>query len=267
MNRTDVSDRIAAVNPVPHAGLSAAEEIDRDALRRRLAFSERAEPGRRRPVERRRILVAAIGVGCLALACVAAVVVESRSATTVVALGSGPISAGALESWTGVPSPLEPGSPVAHSCTATLGAIPDIPDSPVSVLTSDLRGDVGSVILAQGDYTAWCVGTDRVPMYMLLEAPGFISAPVAPDGIDLGASGGRIPPDGYGFASGHAGPEVESVTLHEDGVDVIATVDNGWWTAWWPSDDESLVVDGTFTLRSADGAVSQISAGDIQRGG
>ena len=266
MNRTDVLDRIAALNPAPRSGLSATEQHDRDALWSRLVFPGNHEPARRHPFKRRRLIVAAAGVGCLALIGVATVVVDARSSSKVVALGAGTIPASALESWTSVPSPLEPDSPVADNCAATLSAIPGIPDTPVTVLNSDLRGAVGSVILAQDEYTAWCVGTDSVPMYMLLEMPGFTPATVEADAIDLGPSGGRIPPDGYGFAAGHAGPEVASVTLREEGMEVTATVENGWWTAWWPSDDESLIVDGRFTVERSDGAVREFAARDIQLG-
>lgn len=41
---------------------------------------------------------------------------------------------------------------------------------PATILTGDLRGDVGSIIVQNGDYIAWCVGTDSAPVYLLLNA-------------------------------------------------------------------------------------------------
>jgi len=266
MNETDVLDQLATRNPAPRRALSSEEARTRDSIYARMSVTQKEKPARRGATGRRRILITVAGLGLAAVIATVAVVVDTRSTPTVVALGSGSIPAAALETWTSVPSQLEPRSAVAENCAATLNAIPGIPDTPVVVLNSDLRGQVGSVILAQDQYTAWCVGTDGEPMYLLLEGPGFVPATVSADAIDLGPSGGRIPPHGYSFAAGHAGPDVARVTLNEDGIEVAANVENGWWTAWWPSDDETLLVDGTFTVETTDGTVTEYAARDIQLG-
>ena len=204
------------------------------------------------------------GLGIAALIATAAVVADTRSMDTVVALGGGQIPVSALETWTSVGSPLEPGSPLADDCAATMGEVPGITDVPVTVVNSNLRGEVASVILAKDEYTAWCVGTGAGQMYTLLESPGFIPTSIADGAIDLGPSGGRIPPDGYGFAAGHAGPGVARVTLKEDGINVTATVENGWWAAWWPSDDETLNVDGTITVETSNGETTEYPAHNLQ---
>jgi hypothetical protein len=43
----------------------------------------------------------------------------------------------------------------------------------------------------------------------------------------------------YSFADGHTGADVSAVALTlDDGTNVKATVDNGWFVAWWPSAHE-----------------------------
>jgi hypothetical protein len=97
-------------------------------------------------------------------------------------------------------------------------------------------------------------------MYLLLDGPGYEPTMPAADTVTLGPSGARLPPNGYGFAAGRAGNDVISVTLHEDGLTVKATVANGWWTAWWPSDEDTALITGTLDITDRSGRVSTVSA-------
>jgi hypothetical protein len=117
------------------------------------------------------------------------------------------------------------------------------------------------VIVSNGEYAAWCVGSDSTtPMYLLLDGPGYEPTSPTADSVTLGPSGARLPPNGYGFAADRAGDDVIRVTLHEDGLTIEATVANGSWTAWWPSDDETSLITGALDITDASGRVSSVSA-------
>ncbi|WP_146066055.1 hypothetical protein [Cryobacterium sp. Y82] len=118
--------------------------------------------------------------------------------------------------------------------------------------------------MAKGDDVAWCVGTDNIPTYMLVDSAGY--EPTLPDADDItfGPSGARLPPHGYGFALGRVGDKVESVIMHEDGHDITATVSNGWWSAWWPSETDATAIDGSFTITTKSGDTNTSRAVDVR---
>jgi hypothetical protein len=246
MTHLDLLDRIVQLNPAPSIALTAREKTVRDEQLTRLIFQEPPQQRAQRPREWNRYLVAGAGVAFVAL-----VGVVARGAT----LGIAPSAVG---------GPLGLGHPVAGNCAATVDAEPSNSGKQLTIVNSDLRGKVASVIVAQGGYTGWCVGTDGAPMFMLLEFPDGATFPAADGTIRLGPSGGRLSPAGYGFAAGTVGEGVTGVTVHEDGVDTVATVENGWWTAWWPSDDDELLVTGTITVEVDGGRTTTYDAKDLQ---
>jgi hypothetical protein len=85
--------------------------------------------------------------------------------------------------------------------------------------------------------------------------------------ITLGASGGHSVPKGYLFAEGTAGSSVTSITIHQNGLDIVASIGGGFWIAWWPipdSDTSDPIVTGHFTVATANGRTAEYMAKDIQ---
>ncbi|MDY0912286.1 hypothetical protein [Rathayibacter festucae] len=181
-----------------------------------------------------------------------------------VALNAGGISPAGLASWTPESEAGPVDSSVLENCIETLDDNPNTFE-PAAVLSADTRGSVESVLVESGPYVAWCVGESAtMPSYALLDGPGNDPQDPAPGSIALFASGGRLPPAGYGYAAGTVGRDVIDVTLTEDGHEVSATVSNGWWSAWWPTTDDTLLLDGRITIEDADGATTTIDARALQ---
>lgn len=209
------------------------------------------------------ILVPLAAIGAVA-AFVLPSVLHGAPTSQPMALGAGALSAADLRSWNEPVTTVDPDSPVAAACAKQLRANRGAGSS-TTAINGDTRGLVSSVIVSGGEYAAWCVGSDSAPMYLLLDGPGYEpTSPATTDSITLGPSGAHLPPNGYGFAAGRAGTDVISVTLHEDGLTIESTVANGWWTAWWPSDDETALITGTFDITDSSGQVSSVTADSVR---
>ena len=127
--------------------------------------------------------------------------------------------------------------------------------------------------MALGAYSGYCIGaTPARTAFVLLTEPDFANTnhytapPVAPDAINLGATGANIGSNGWAFAEGAAGTDVVGVTFHENGLDITATVANGTWMAWWPTHDFDGVIGGTITVTGANGTTSTVTPAQIQIG-
>jgi hypothetical protein len=239
----------------------AASQASREHLLMAILADTPTKRSRRMPS------VLAMLVPLAAVAAVAALVLPNllRGAPTSrpMALGAGSLSVEELRSWNEPVATVDPDSPVAAACAEQLVANPGA-DSSTTAINGDTRGLVSSVIVSSGEYAAWCVGSDSAPMYLLLDGPDYEPASPAADSVTLGPSGARLPPNGYGFAAGRTGDDVISVTLHEDGLTIEATVANGWWTAWWPSDDETALITGTLDITDKSGRVNSVSADSVR---
>lgn len=265
-NKNEMAE-LAALDPAARDELTEQERHTRDQLLQQILESSPHTSTVTtivRSRDRGRYLVAAALLGLVMVGGLVASLARPAPSSEPIALGDGALSADALASWTGEPEALDQDAPVAKNCQATLSAHPALDDASSTVLSSDLRGEVGSIIVQRGEYVAWCVGTDAIPMYVLIDGPDFAPEEPVADGVTLGPSGGRIPPDGYGFAAGRVGADVRDVTLQEDGLEITATVENGWWSAWWPSDDESLLVSGSITVVTSDGTALSYQSTELQ---
>jgi hypothetical protein len=106
------------------------------------------------------------------------------------------------------------------------------------VLT-DTRGPFTWVILASSDARTYasCISA---PSLTAVSAAGSRTPLSAPAGqVALSSSSQTRTPDGdsYSFAEGRVGTGVTAATLVlGDGGHVQATLQNGWFAAWWPSD-------------------------------
>jgi hypothetical protein len=182
---------------------------------------------------RRRRVWAAMGTGGTALA--------GGAVATLVMLSSG---ASVAEGWTPAPS-----VPSAAAVTAATAACNWLSGSNGPALTgkpvlTDGRGSYTAAIYVNGNAAQICIsngqhaGTSIATNDRIL---GFETAPSADQLGDPSGGGGRAP--GFPGAGqeedvqGLAGSDVTAVTFtFADGSAVDATVQNGWYFAWWPGD-------------------------------
>jgi hypothetical protein len=244
------------------------DAADAERLHERILVSIESETTHRespRTDIRRRLIVGVCALGFAAsLVAVAAIAGRPAAPVSTVALSAGKISPSGLASWTPEPQAGPGSSSVLENCIDTLDANPNTTE-PADVVSADTRGTVESVLVESGPYVAWCVGESAtVPTYLLLDGPGNATQAPSSGSIELFASGGHLPPDGYGFAAGTVGQDVASITLTEDGHEVAATISNGWWSAWWPSTDDTLLLDGSITIENTDGGTTTIGAQTLQ---
>ena len=240
------------------------------------AAIERIEVGLDRHIRIRRRRTVGIAVASAAAVVALAFTVVGIAATHGVvtsppqALGNKPLTAADVASWTSTPKATTEVTPVVASCEATLSREPLAFGSP-SVISSDVRGRVQSAIVAVGDYVGYCIGTKAADSaFVLLDEPDIVNnsnytpPAVAPDAINLGPTGANMGANGWAFAEGAVGTDVVGVTLHENGLDVEATVANGTWMAWWPTHNFEGVIGGTITITGADGRTSTVTPSQVQ---
>jgi hypothetical protein len=103
-------------------------------------------------------------------------------------------------------------------------------------------------------------------MFVLIDSPQSRQPVPSANSIYSGPSGRYTAQGGYSFAEGTVGADVSGVTLHQDGLDVVATVDHGRWTAWWPNLDSDLdgaTIYGTFEVVTTGGESYSYSAAEV----
>lgn len=179
----------------------------------------------------------------------------------------------ALASWTPTPQPLSPEarSAAAATCRADFA----IPASGGATLVAEQRGKWTYVLISGPNGEGSClmrndvVGHDPAGNEVLGSYdtdPGDAPA-VARDRIDETGSqsssvdGGWLREDGWlTWTYGYVGSDVTGVTVHTPlGFDVEASVDNGRFAAWWPSDqpiskNPEVMGAWSYTVTLADGS-------------
>jgi hypothetical protein len=93
-----------------------------------------------------------------------------------------------------------------------------------------------------------------------------VGPPVKPaaDDINLATLGAHGSGDRLvNYALGAVGDNVTGVTLHEADSDIVASVEDGRWSAWWPKGNPDGTLTGKVTLHCADGKTRQIVPGSI----
>jgi hypothetical protein len=103
------------------------------------------------------------------------------------------------------------------------------------VLT-DTRGPFTWAIFAGSDATASCI---TGPSLTMTSASGGVAVTAVAGKIALTSASQTQTPAGnaYSFVEGRAGSGVTAATLVlDDGAHVQATIQNGWFVAWWPGD-------------------------------
>jgi hypothetical protein len=173
----------------------------------------------------------------------------------------------AFAGWTAAPTTAPAGqvTTAESTCQSRVAALPSPPTggsdqsapslnlAGLTPVLSDTRGPFTWVILANGDASSYasCI---TGPSLTTVSADSLVS-PSTGGGVDGSSSGtGSSVPAGqirlyssshastsndasYSFAEGRVGNGVTDATLVlSDGTHVEATIQNGWFAAWWPGD-------------------------------
>ncbi|KRE62945.1 hypothetical protein [Nostocoides sp. Soil756] len=259
----DVIDQILgdadpAVGTVPHRDpeLVLREILSSvDGPPRRVAHSTQ---GRRYRVAR----VALIGMAAAAL--LAVPVVTSRDT--------------AYAGWTAYPAALSTGqfNAVTEQCQEWIHG--SITDQPTQVVLSERRGNIGLALVAGTDGLLVTCEQDldapREPSGGSTESH-LTQAPRADQIISNGGSAFSESDDDPIFCvvSGRVGSDVTGLVVHtEEQGDVTATVQDGYFTAWWPGPSDSartrragLPMNFTFTAKLNDGTTRSFSRSQTEQ--
>ena len=183
----------------------------------------------------------------------------------------------AYAGWTAYPAALSTGqqSVVARRCKEWTEE--SITKSPTQVVLSERRGGIGLALLSgPGGLLVTCqqvLGGSGEPSGGSSET--YLTDIPARYGILSDGGSGFSEDDGepiYRVVSGRVGDDVTGVVVHtaEQG-DVIASVEGGYFTAWWPGPAESasrptasLPMDFTFTAQLRDGTTRNLTRGQTQ---
>ncbi|WP_028660523.1 hypothetical protein [Nocardioides insulae] len=261
MNKHSAAALTAALrdlDPAPEAVLTDEERRHADAAYDRIvATPHGVGPAAGGPRRRRWRLWVPLGLAAAAAAAIPALV-----------LGAG----SAFASWTPTPEPLAPAeaTAAAAACRAGLG----MPAGPTPTLVAERRGDWTYVLISEPDAEGSClmpndlVGQDDSDHEVIGSYdpdPG--KAPtLAPDRIDETGSMASSTDEGWfrkgwlTWTHGYVGSDVTALTVHTPlGFDVEASVEDGRFAAWWPSDQPSsenleVMEAWDYTVTLADGS-------------
>ena len=248
--------RLAALDAAPRTEPTAAG-LDREETLLRTILDDTEPPGRsvgaafRRPVVRRVsfTLAGALAAGLAVLTVVGGGVPGLG--------GSGPLSSAELASWTGTPKGLDTagdeGSAAEKWC---MDSAAEYGSGPAVVSNGDIRGSVASMVITRGGDAVYCLAaSDGTGISMAISPVSDLPA----DGIDMDTLGARGEDDGqFNYALGSVGSDVEKVTVRDHGHTVLATIQDGRWTAWWPQGDPLGLITGTVTVTLTDGTTRTI---------
>ena len=220
----------------------------------------------------------------------AAAVLVAGATTTVLILpsltgaGQRPVSNfalpahGSLSSWTEVPTlvSFDTATGAFEVCEKAIDGTSD-PTQPGRIVASDQRGEHISMVIDHREHFYYCiVAAGAVEMVIDLSEEEGRSAPFYPDASimswdfsvfsmmgdtrsveDIEAGTNSVQEEVVS-AIGLAASDATSISLHlVDGRNVIATLENGSWAAWWPQtvDLEKMtsLPDPTITFITTDG--------------
>lgn len=158
------------------------------------------------------------------------------------------LSSGAsvAEGWTAVPS--APSAAAVAAATATCNWVNDRNGPPIlsgTPVLTDGRGSYTAAIYVDGHVANICISNGQHQATGITTNTRILSFEAAPGPDQLGnPSGGGGSAPGFPGSSGQemdvqglAGSDVSAVTFKfADGSTVGATVQNGWYFAWWPGE-------------------------------
>jgi hypothetical protein len=170
----------------------------------------------RRP---RRAVITAAAAACVAAAGVASV---SLLSTPAWAANSDVLTGAALRA-------------AQLDCATRLSRLPNanqLDQSPRAV--AEKRGSTTSALLVSGSTLGVCVGSEGQRYGALIELP---APPTSAGAVSVGLAVTVAGPEATGVVAGRVASDVASVTLEtSDGRSMVATTQDGYFLAWWPSE-------------------------------
>ena len=182
----------------------------------------------------------------------------------------------AYAGWTAYPAALSTGqgSAVARQCQTWVKG--SITEAPTRVVLSERRGGIGLALLTgPGGLLVTCeLSLDGSGEPSGGASESYFSTALRPDQILSDGGSGFSEDDGepiFRVVSGRVGADVTGVVVHtEEQGDVIASVEQGYFTAWWPGPPEvrgyltGLPMEFSFTARLRDGTTRTVSREQTQ---
>jgi hypothetical protein len=257
--KRDISSLLSALDPEPRRGLTAAEQARQEQLLSAVLADTGDDVAARtihRSPARRLAYIGAAMAGAATVTAVAVPVIQGMQQ-------KGPLSSAAVSSWTATPVRLAGASvsdlPGQKWCEDHATGAPA--SGPFAVTNADRRGTVTSMVLIRkGNRTLCLVDADGQGLTMAIDPVG----PIAADAIALDTSGGHGEgATAFNYAEGTAGTGVKAITLLEGGRTIEAIVDNGRWTAWWPTTTPDGVLTGSVTFTLADGTTRTVTGDSL----
>jgi hypothetical protein len=171
-----------------------------------------------------------------------------------------------LADWTAVP-----GHPAVTSPVVRQAVSPCITGffSGASAFISDVdqRGSVITLMVTDpaSDSRVWCMSASGHPVTaFLVNSPQWRLPAIGATAVNAMDFGFGIGPGTISEAFGEAGRDVTGVSVKPIGGETItATVQDGFWSAWWPPSSSGGPFDATVTWTTADGASHTADLGSI----
>lgn len=142
-----------------------------------------------------------------------------------------------LDAWTPAPATLAvDGVTGAAGCTTGTSA-------EAETVLAEQRGPFRLVLRVDRDHVTSCLVVDDAVAASVVGPPADAASPGGAGASVLGYAGTVIDRADVTVTYGFAGGDVDAVVIaRSDGVDVEATVTDGWWAAWWPGglDDDAV---------------------------
>jgi hypothetical protein len=161
-----------------------------------------------------------------------------------------------LADWTTVPGHPAVTSPVVRQAASTCKIGP-FGGASASISDVDQRGSVITLMVTDpaSDSRVWCMSASGRPVTaFLVDSPRWRLPAIGATAVNAMDSGFGIGPGTISEAFGEAGSDVTGVSVKPIGGETItATVQDGFWSAWWPPSNSAGPFDATVTWTTADG--------------
>jgi hypothetical protein len=218
---------------------------------------------RRRPAARFALAAAGVAAAALVVGMVAGGQFLGHAADQQTGQAQAPsgLTLTELADWTAVPRHPAVTSPVVRKAAGTcLTGFAREPAASIGISDVDQRGSVITLMATDpaSDTTIWCMSASGQDVYeQVVNSPQWPVAAIGATAVNaLGFGlGGEASPGATNEAFGQAGSDVTGLSFRTLGGETItATVQDGFWSLWWPLNRSSSDVGGTVTWTTADGA-------------
>jgi hypothetical protein len=173
-----------------------------------------------------------------------------------------------LADWTAVPGHPAVTSPaVRQAASACITGFRSLSGASASISDVDQRGSVITLMVTDpaSHSKVWCMSASGHPVTaFLVDAPQWRLPAIGATAVNAMNFGFGIGPGTISEAFGEAGSDVTGVSVKPIGRETItATVQDGFWSAWWPASSSAGPFDATVTWTTADGASHTADLGSL----